>query len=190
MRFNSSYDFIKKFGFSHEFLVFVFFVFVTLTGFVAGTRIWEIVDSDLSFGKYFICSNPADLLITIITPACISVLLLFLLSLFVFGWILLPFIMYSLGFAGGYVICSVFFLPVNFTNFSVYFIFSSCLVCTLVAICYFCVFSHKLSRQLSYSGASGCVYIYTCKNMILSILLLALIFGLFALIMFLHISLQ
>ena len=65
MQSSASRNFINRFNISHEFIVFIFFLFLTLTGFICGTRIWTVIDVSHAFYKLSLQNNAIDLILII-----------------------------------------------------------------------------------------------------------------------------
>jgi len=163
-----------------------FFLFMSLCGFITGTRIWVCTD----FSSCNFCTVTAhdfySMLLYIILPSALVFLLMLFLSFFAIWWLIQPLFVYLLSSVGGLVVCSLFSVPVSSVSLLTILSLSLCFICTLFIICLFSVFSYTLSRQLYNAEITNGAYIYFCKNSISILFVLLLSDTLFALLIFLQ----
>ena len=178
---------VSELGFSNEFRLMIFYLFMLMCGFAAGTRVWITAELPAISLQQYIPIEFHNIFFVLYVPAAVITLLMLFFSLFAVGWIFLPAINYLLGGAAGVLICSFFSVPVTFTNFSVLFTVSACLICTLAVVCFISLHSHKLSRQLANFNGSKCVYTYFCRNLIAASMIILLSDVIFAGIIYLQI---
>ena len=141
-------------------LLFAFYLFMLLCGFVAGTMIWskldipfaplEMLPESASFAQMFLC---------IAIPAAGSFAVFLVLALFAGGWMIFPAVVYILGTAFGCFCCVLFSEQTGEKSVVFRITLSAAYLCCAAVLMYFCVFTHQLSRELS-GGGTGCFPAY------------------------------
>lgn len=172
--------FFKKLGFSGELVTLVFYLFIILCGFVAGTRIWVTVDIPTVRIEEYLPGAFADTFILFFAPAAIAISAVVLLSLFVAGWLLMPVLSYIIGSAAGIAFCAIFGNEFEISGFLVSFTFSACFTCMIAVVAFILSHAHRFSRYISYSGASQAAYARFFVNVFIAVILMLLLAAAFA----------
>ena len=167
---------------SEDAQLFIFYLFMMLCGFVAGTMIWTKLD--IPFNAADMLPKSAALFqiaLCIALPAAGAFAVFLLLALFAGGWMVFPAAVYILGSVFGYFSCVLFSEQSDIKTAVSYITLAAAYLCCAAVLMYFCVFTHQLSRELS-GGGESCISAYRrcLRSAVFSAVLIAVISGVFS----------
>lgn len=135
---------------NEKFLIFLFYLFMTVCGFAAGTRIWSSGSISYNFNISFLrLDSFSNLFRVLFLPPIAVFVIAILMALFAGGWLFMPAVMYFVGAVGGYAGCCLFSDKVCIQSIEVLLAAFASYFCCFAVLAYTCVYSHALSRNLS-----------------------------------------
>lgn len=170
--------------FTGKYLVFLFYLFMLVCGFVAGTRIWpQSISFNLSFQEV-LTHKITDIMAILVLPPTVIMVIICIMALFAGGWLLLPVIVYSAGVVSGYIGCAIFSDAILHSNIGILLSFAFSYFCSLAVISYACVYSHNLSRVLSCGGNCRSAYKGHAKSTVISFFLIVITSFIFSVLIY------
>lgn len=155
----------------HSLSLFMFYLFMVVCGFVAGTKVWSSNYISFDFDFSLLCSENLSIVFKALFMPPVAVLLLVLiLAFFAGGWLFMPAVMYSVGIFGGYAGCCLFAGDAGI-NTDIIPAVSALYICSFAVFAYFCVYSHSLSRKLSH-GDCRSAYLNHLKSAAVSFVII------------------